>query len=155
MNLKEMLCVSTHLSPYQRGKAILDFGEVIKWAPIVCFLVLWIHCIGLVSGFKTELTDYFWGNSIYCLVVMYAGSMRYGYCRLHQSLTIYDALVSFCMDFQKVHDFGVLLQPLRWLMVVLGVILLTWLIINRGVRVHHEKKTAEDTHNVKMAHVAP
>ena len=61
-------------------------------------------------------------------------SKQLGFCSLHRHFIAYTSIVSYCIKFQNSISFGNFLIPMRWVMLIVGIILFIILIRHIFVR---------------------
>lgn len=117
---------------YARGIRIINHGQtVVKYWPLLDFVVLWTHVVLLLHGYNTPVADMGFSLSLVQMVAWLAASYAFGYCSLHRAYIIYNALVSACINYQQHFDFGEYLTPARWVVVFIGMVLIVHFIIFR------------------------
>lgn len=101
---------------------------VVGIVPPVGSLVMLLHCCLLLSGYRFKMTEWIFDCSLLGAMAWFSLSFAMGFCWVHRAFITYGVLISFCIDFQRCFGFGVLLTPMRTLMVCLGVSLFAFFI---------------------------
>ena len=112
---------------------------VLKFLPVICAFVMLFHVSLLISkrldeNRVIEATE--WTISLPAAPALTAIilSKQLGFCSLHRHFIIYTSIVSYCIKFQNSIGFGNFLTPMRWVMLIVGIILFTILIRHMFVR---------------------
>lgn len=101
----------------------------IKYIPIIMFLIMWIHTGLLIIGVNGPFADTIAGSAIIPSILIFSMSHLFRFCYIHKLLTIYSLCVDLCMNFQRYVGFGILLQPSRHIMFILGTVLFILLVL--------------------------
>lgn len=91
-------------------------------------LVMLLHCILLVAGFQSTITQWVFDCSAFGFVAWILISLAFGFCWVHRAFISYGVFVTFCIDWQRTIGFGAMLHPLRWTAVIIGVTLFVFFI---------------------------
>ena len=103
---------------------------MVKYLPILMFLIMWIHVILLLLGINSPIAITVAGSAILPSIFILCISTSLKFCYLHKSLTIYSLVVDLCINFENYIGFGILLFPMRLLCFISGLILFFILIFN-------------------------
>lgn len=91
-------------------------------------LIMMLHCILLVCGIHSTLTQWIYDCSLFGFVAWIILSFGFGFCWVHRAFISYGMLVTFCIDYQRTVGVGSWLIPLRWLSIIIGIILFVFFI---------------------------
>ena len=101
----------------------------IKYIPIVMFLIMWIHTGLLIVGVNGPCADTIAGSAIIPSLLILAISRLFRFCWLHKLFTMYSLSVDLCINYERLIGFGLLLQPIRSLLFIIGTFLFILLIV--------------------------
>ena len=101
----------------------------IKYIPIVMFLIMWIHTGLLIVGVNGPCADTIAGSAIIPSLLILAISKLFRFCWLHKLFTMYSLSVDLCINYERLIGFGLLLQPIRSLLFIIGTFLFILLIV--------------------------
>ena len=101
----------------------------IKYIPIIMFLIMWIHTGLLILGINGPCADVIAGSAIIPSILIFSMSNLFKFCYIHKLLTIYALAVDLCINFQRLIGFGYLVEELRTLMFIIGIILFFLLLL--------------------------
>lgn len=101
----------------------------IKYVPIVMFLIMWIHTGLLIVGVNGPCADTIAGSAIIPSLLILAISRLFRFCWLHKLFTMYSLSVDLCINYERLIGFGMLLQPIRSLLFIIGTFLFILLIV--------------------------
>ena len=101
----------------------------IKYVPIVMFLIMWIHTGLLIVGVNGPCADTIAGSAIIPSLLILAISRLFRFCWLHKLFTMYSLSVDLCVNYERLIGFGMLLQPIRSLLFIIGTFLFILLIV--------------------------
>lgn len=101
----------------------------IKYVPIVMFLIMWIHTGLLIVGVNGPCADTIAGSAIIPSLLILAISRLFRFCWLHKLFTMYSLSVDLCINYERLIGFGMLLQPIRSLLFIIGTFLFIVLIV--------------------------
>lgn len=101
----------------------------IKYVPIVMFLIMWIHTGLLIVGVNGPCADTIAGSAIIPSLLILAISRLFRFCWLHKLFTMYSLSVDLCINYERLIGFGLLLQPIRSLLFIIGTFLFILLIV--------------------------
>ena len=101
----------------------------IKYIPIVMFLIMWIHTGLLIVGVNGPCADTIAGSAIIPSLLILAISRLFRFCWLHKLFTMYSLSVDLCINYERLIGFGLLLQPNRSLLFIIGTFLFILLIV--------------------------
>ena len=96
---------------------------IIKYIPIIMFLIMWIHTGLLIFGINGPCADTIAGSAIIPSILIFSMSHLFKFCYIHKLLTIYSLAVDLCINVQRYVGFGYILNICRIIMFVLGTIL--------------------------------
>lgn len=100
----------------------------IKFIPIVSTMMLTVHIALLLLGISEIISV---GISSFLLVVLLVLlSIKFHFCILHKCLVAYLGLVNLCICIRKLDGFGVMLDGIRVLLLVSGIVLSIFTIKN-------------------------
>ena len=101
----------------------------IKYVPIVMFLIMWIHVCLLIIGINGPCADTIAGSAIIPSLLILAISRLFRFYWLHKLFTMYSLSVDLCINYERLIGFGMLLQPIRSLLFIIGTFLFILLIV--------------------------
>lgn len=101
----------------------------IKYIPIVMFLIMWIHTGLLIAGVNGPCADTIAGSAIIPSLLILSISRLFRFCWLHKLFTMYSLSVDLCINYERLIGFGLLLQPIRSLLFIIGTFLFILLIV--------------------------
>ena len=90
---------------------------------------MWIHTGLLIFNIQGPFADTIVGSAIIPSILILAISQMFQFCYIHKMLTIYSLCIDLCINYQRYIGFGVLLQPMRIGMFIIGTIIFILLII--------------------------
>lgn len=105
------------------------FLTLFKVLPPVFTLLLTIHVAFLIHGITIPYTQYLVDSSFLGGGLLIASSMMFNMCYLHKHCIWYTIAVTLLMDLQKMFGLGVLLWPLRYIALAVGILLCFWSVI--------------------------
>lgn len=97
----------------------------IKYMPIIGAAVMVIHTGFLLCGIDLNLADNIATMQTLPAVTMLFVSHAFGFCWLHKSFTVYDLLVSLCIDYQREIGFASTMIEHRLGAFTTGIVLFT------------------------------
>ena len=103
---------------------------VIKYIPIIMFIVMWIHTGLLLIDIDGPCADTIAGSAIIPSILIFSMSTLFKFCYLHKALTIYSLAVDLCINYQRYIGFGDMLHISRLIMFYIGVVLFILLLFN-------------------------
>jgi len=109
----------------ERRKALV---WAMKYIPVIGTIVYTIHAGLLLMGQNMLLAE-FLVIVLNVSVLVWMLSTEFHFCLLHKCLIGYVTLFNVCILLQRLDLFGAFLVPARWIMFVLGIILMIWLFI--------------------------
>lgn len=113
----------THKKAYKSSILLL------KYFPIFGALFIWISVLLIqLYDYHNEVFELFCGTSILGGTLLILASIVFEFCRLHKMFIFYDVFAGFCIDFQTIVGFGIIREPLRITVLVVGIILFLILI---------------------------
>lgn len=95
----------------------------IKYIPIIMFLIMWFHTGLLIFGINGPYADTIAGSAIIPSILIFSMSNLFKFCYIHKLLTIYALAVDLCINFQRLIEFGYLVEEFRISMFIIGTIL--------------------------------
>ena len=101
---------------------------VIKYIPIIMFIIMWIYTGLLLIGVNGPFADTIAGSAIISSILIFSMSTLFKFCYLHKALTIYSLTVDLCINYQRYIGFGDMLHISRLIMFYIGVVLFTLLL---------------------------
>lgn len=96
---------------------------VIKYIPIIMFIIMWIHVGLLLIGVNGPFADTIAGSAIIPSILIFSMSTLFKFCYLHKALTIYSLAVDLCINYQRYIGFGDMLHISRLIMFYIGIVL--------------------------------
>lgn len=105
------------------------FVQYFKWISPICTLILAIHVGFLLVGITLPFTECLVDSSLLGGLLMVISSTLFDMCRLHKAGVWYTIATTACIEFQRWVGFGVMLTPMRWIMFIIGVILIILFIL--------------------------
>lgn len=116
---------------------------MLKYTPVLGALMMWIHILLLLLGFNMWIAEYSFSLPFFPWLVCIVWSKTFGFCKLHRHFITYISIVSYCIRFQDDVGFGILLTTIRWIVFIIGTILLLWFITHvkkYNMRCFHKNK---------------
>lgn len=112
---------------------------VLKFMPVIAAFLMLSHVSFLIfnnlgKARITETTDWTISLPVVPAATAIILSKQLGFCSIHRHMIVYTSIMSYCIKFQKDIGFGVMLMPMRWIMLVSGVIL--FIVLIRHVITH-------------------
>ena len=101
----------------------------IKFIPIIMFFIMWIHTGLLITDINGPCADTIAGSAIIPSILILAISSLFKFCWLHKLFTIYSLCIDLCINYERYIGFGVILQPFRIALFVIGIVLFILLIV--------------------------
>lgn len=91
---------------------------------------MWVHSGLLLLGINGPCANTIAGCSIFPSIIILAISDIMNFCWLHKTMTIYSLVIDLFINWHYYIGFGVLLEPLRVISFLVGIIIFTLLIIH-------------------------
>ena len=112
---------------------------VLKILPVICAFAMLFHVSLLVTrrfdeNRIIEATECTISLPVEPALTAIILSKQLGFCSLHRHFIAYTSIVSYCIKFQNSIGFGNFLIPMRWVMLIVGIILFIILIRHMFVR---------------------
>ena len=102
-----------------------------KYVPVIAAFIMCVHCLLLLLGMNFLAAPMLFSVSIVPAFIFILLSITLKYCKIHQQFVGYICAVSFC-SFWKTHfGFGILLTPIRILVLLIGMYLFIKLYLHR------------------------
>lgn len=120
------ICVKVK-SAFTSGRAV-SCG--IKYIPVAGTTLLALHTALLILGVHEMLTVCL--SVVLLVTFLVLLSVRFQFCALHRALILYMSLLTGCICIQKLCGFGESLMGTRWLMFIVGVLLIALAIYKRN-----------------------
>lgn len=98
--------------------------KLIKIFPIIGAFLLWIRVLLLVMfEYQSPIIELFVETSITGGILLILSSIVLEFCVIHKLFIYYDVIIGFCIDFQNIIGWGTLRTPMRYIVLLLGIIL--------------------------------
>lgn len=98
--------------------------KLIKVFPIIGAFLLWIRVLLLVMfEYQSPIIEMFVETSIIGGTLLILSSIVLEFCLLHKLFIYYNVLIGFCIDFQDIIGWGICRTPMRYVVLLLGIIL--------------------------------
>lgn len=110
---------------------------LLRWSPVLGSLVMCIHCLTLIQGVSTQCVEFIYDTSVITTILMIVASYALQFCIWHRLCIVYTYLVGVCIDYERNFGFGSALTPMRWIMFILGIVLIVMFIAKRCYDVVH------------------
>lgn len=114
---------------------------MLKYAPIIGALVMWLHVTMLLCDINFCFAEYTFGVTFFPWLVCFVWSKTFGFCEMHRAFLTYTMLVSYCVNIQEDIGFGNILFYARLTMFIIGLILMIWFIVRYKKYKYHCFKT--------------
>ena len=104
----------------------------LKYAQFIAGMLMWVHVILRICGISSLVAENLVGlPAIPCLVCC-VWSKTFGFCILHRAFILYTTLVTYCININTdILGFGSLLTPIRWVLFMIGLVLIIIFIIKQ------------------------
>lgn len=96
---------------------------VIKYIPIIMFIVMWIHTGLLLIDIDGPCADTIAGSAIIPSIIIFSMSTLFKFCYLHKALTIYSLAIDLYINYQRYIGFGDMLHISRLIIFYIGIVL--------------------------------
>lgn len=103
--------------------------EVFRYYAPICALFMLHHVLALLLGYDLCIHDAIVDSSAVAFVMQIMLSFAFGFCNWHRACIVYTFVVSLCVNYERSVGFGVLRDPLRWIVLVAGFVILIMFII--------------------------
>lgn len=100
---------------------------VIKYAPILMGLIMYIHTILVLNGINLPIARTIAGSAIIPSIIIFATSNMLKFCYIHKSFTIYSFVADLCINYEHYFGFGEILRYIQIFIVIIGTILFSLL----------------------------
>lgn len=114
-------------SAFVSGHAI---SSGIKYIPVIGVILLTIHTALLILDIHEVVTVCL--AEVLLILFLILLSTKFQFCALHKALILYMSLMTGCICIQKLCGFGESLMGTRWLMFIVGVLLIALAIYKRN-----------------------
>lgn len=116
-------------------KLINKIGKEIKYSVVFTDIMLTIYVLWLILTDTAHwLPGALLGYIPIGLQLLLKSNKIFHLCIVHRVMLIHSFLVYFCCIYQAYYGFGNMLYPIRWLMFVSGLCLITQLIIKQSIK---------------------
>lgn len=105
------------------------FVRLFKYLPPASVFLLTTHIALLIHGYPMPYTQYFVDSSFFGGSLLITSSILFDMCPLHKCCIWYTIAVTLLIDLQRAIGFGILLTPLRYVALAIGIILCILLIV--------------------------
>ena len=101
--------------------------HIIRYLPTMGVVLMLFHLLACAAGIELCVSEIIVASIL--LVLLWAMSKVFGFCRLHRYMLLYTYIIyiACCSDYDECDK----LQILRYIAIFIGVILLSWLVIKR------------------------
>lgn len=96
---------------------------IIKYAPILMGLLMYIHTILSYNGIRLPIATTLAGSAIIPAVIIYAMSNMLKFCYIHKAFTLYALLVDICINYHTYFGFGKAVDIVQLIIIIVGTIL--------------------------------
>ena len=115
---------------------------VLKFLPVICAFAMLFHVSLLITrrldeNRIIEATEWTISLPVAPALTDIIPSKQLGFCSLHRHFIADTSIVLYCIKFQNSIGFGNFLIPMRWVMLIVGIIL--FIILIRHIFVHKIK----------------
>lgn len=107
------------ISSWLHSSKLLVYG--IKYIPPISVLLMTIHTALLICGIHEVITIGVSAVLLVCLLILF--SIKFRFCALHKALIAYMGVTTLCICLQGEDLLGCMLNPLRLIMLLIGIIL--------------------------------
>ena len=108
----------------------------IKYIPFIMFIIMYVHVILLNMGIELVYASTITGCALIPSILILLISNVFKFCYIHICMTVYSLCVDICINIQKYVGFGILLCPMRGIMLIIGTLILVVLIIHMVRRIY-------------------
>ena len=105
------------------------FIKLFKYLPPASVFLLTLHIALLIHGIPAPYIQYLIDSSFFGGSLLIASSILFDMCPLHKCCIWYTIIVTLLIDLQRAIGLGILLTPLRYVTLTIGIILCILLII--------------------------
>lgn len=98
----------------------------LKYLPIIGALSMLWHVGLLLLGETPMLMHFLFGYSLIGGMLLWVASDVMRFCIAHKMLNSYVVITELCIKIQAQIGFGPILTPMRWIILILGIILTIW-----------------------------
>lgn len=123
------------LSKVDRVKIWKAARFIIGLLPLISSVMFVVHIMLLLQGYDYEIAYVICSYSFLGFLAWMIISFAFQYNYMHRACITYNYLVSFCTDFQREIGFGAWLEPARWFVLSIGVLIVTELIIEYAKKI--------------------
>ena len=105
---------------------------LLKYFPIIGSFLLWVRVLLLVLfDYQNPVIELFVGNSIIGGVLLLLASRVLEFCKLHKFFIYYNVFAGFCIDYQQIIGWGEWRDPMRGVVLGVGVLLFIMLMFKK------------------------
>lgn len=106
-----------------------------KYLPIFGDFIYVLFLALLIIGIRVNFSGFLVGTSLMGAIILIAASYAFEFCYLHRLFIMHGFAVTFCINYQAAiaNGFGHYLTPLRWTLLISGILLFIHLAIKRGL----------------------
>lgn len=101
---------------------------LLKYIPIICALLMFLHIITLMLGFKLIISEVVVLSLVTTMVLIWSHTFKF--CITHKLLSLYTLIVLWCCYYQRTIGFGDYLMLFRIICLFIGILL----IIKLGIK---------------------
>lgn len=123
---------------------------IIKYAPILMGLIMYVHTIFSYMGITTTLASTLAGSAIIPAIIIYSMSNMLKFCYIHKAFTLYALLVDICINYNSFIGFGKLLEAIQLFFIFVGTIL--FILLAFKFRHYHYKCCVPKQLSLNMLH---
>lgn len=102
----------------------------VQWTPVVGAVVMMWHVFALICGFGSDIVEIFVDSSLLSVILFMLASYSFHFCLWHRACILYGYAVSLCIDYQRNFGFGEYINQARWIVLVVGLIIVIAFFIN-------------------------
>ena len=111
--------------------------RVMEFLPPLFATAMIIHDIALCMGYRWAWTETIVIAGAVILMLLFSYAL--GFCRLHRCFILYNWMMLFCIHFERTVGFQSWLQPMHYIMLAIGIILLIQLYVNKHNKMKKRK----------------
>lgn len=99
----------------------------IKYIPVISAMILTLYVSSLIYSKNTTAKSAVIENTVTMSTVPTVGTLiiskNLGFCKLHRCFVVYSYAVTTCIVYEGAIGFGALLTPMRYIMLIIGILL--------------------------------
>lgn len=109
--------------------------EIVRYSIVLGDALMTLHCLLLLNGIDCKFLEFIFGLSVLGFTILYLSTYLLVYCNLIRGMLVHNFAVKCCILYHENFGFGDFLTPLRFIMLLVGILLLILLFKNQYQKV--------------------